>query len=70
MAIIDCRGSLGNVFCIIGSALDLAKILNNDIDQDELFNKWTDSSSYEEVKNKIVDYFKEEYSINIEYITD
>jgi hypothetical protein len=70
MAIIDCRGSLGNVFCIIGSALDLAKMLNNDIDQDELFNKWTDSSSYEEVKNKIVDYFKEEYSINIEYITD
>ena len=70
MAIIDCRGSLGNVFCIIGSALDLAKMLNNDIDQDELFNKWTDSSSYEEVKDKIVDYFKEEYSINIEYITD
>lgn len=70
MAIIDCRGPLGNVFCIIGSALELAKRLNNDIDQEELFNKWTDSSSYEEVKNKIVDYFKEEYSINIEYITD
>ena len=70
MAIIDCRGQLGNVFCIIGSALELAKKLNDDIDKDELFNKWTDSSSYEEVKNKIVDYFKEEYSINIEYITD
>ena len=52
MAIIDCRGPLGNVFCIIGSALELAKKLNNDIDKDELFNKWTDSSSYEEVKNK------------------
>jgi hypothetical protein len=70
MAIIDCRGPLGNVFCIIGSALELAKRLNNDIDKDDLFNKWTDSSSYEEVKDKIVDYFKEEYSINIEYITD
>lgn len=70
MAIIDCRGPLGNVFCIIESALELAKKLNNDIDKDELFNKWTDSSSYEEVKDKIVDYFKEEYSINIEYITD
>lgn len=70
MAIIDCRGPLGNVFCIIGSALELAKKLNNDIDKDDLFNKWTDSFSYEEVKDKIVDYFKEEYSINIEYITD
>lgn len=73
MAKIDCRGSLGNVYCIMAAAIRLAKQFNRDIksniDLDVFKDYLESSSSYEEVKQKIVLYFKD-YFIDIEYIED
>lgn len=73
MAKIDCRGPLGNAYCIMAAAIRLAKQLNRDIksniDLDVFKDYLESSSSYEEVKQKIVLYFKD-YFIDIEYIED
>lgn len=73
MAKIDCIGPLGNVYCIMAAAIRLAKQLNRDIksniDLDVFKDYLESSSSYEEVKQKIVLYFKD-YFIDIEYIED
>lgn len=73
MAQIDCRGPLGNVFCILSSADDIARQLNQKIDAGidrKMMNDYFRSSNnYDEVKEKIVSFFKD-YHINIEYIED